>query len=48
MKFNHIHSIYTNETEQKNTLNEKYKKIYEEIIEQRKNNDEFITTHKVC
>lgn len=41
MKFNHIHPIYTNETEQKNAVKEKYEKIYGSIIEQRKTNESF-------
>lgn len=39
MKFKHTHPIYTNETEQKNAVKEKYEKIYGSIIEQRKNNE---------
>lgn len=42
MKFNHIHPIYTNETERKDTVKEKYEKVYGLIIEQRKNKDGII------
>ncbi len=41
MKFKHTHPIYTNETEQKNAVKEKYEKIYGSIIEQRKNSESF-------
>jgi len=41
MKFKHTHPIYTNETEQKNAVKEKYEKIYGLIIEQRKNQESF-------
>lgn len=48
MKFNHIHPIYKNETEEKATVTKKYERIYGKIIEQRKQSINFATDKAVA